>query len=428
MSQLYSWPLLFLLFLLLLVLSAFFSSSEAALMSLNRLRIIFLSHQKNPKAQFIANLLKKRKEMISTILVGNNFVNVAASSVATGLAISLWGKKGIIYASVMVTLILLIFGEIVPKIYASKFPEKISFLVARPIFWCMKLLGPVVSIINLIVDLLLKLLSPKEIYKKPLISEEEIQAVITLGEKEGVLEKDERRMLLNIFELANTQVKAIMTPRTEMICLEEDTPFFQIIDLVEESGRSRFPIYRKLIDNVIGIIHSRDLLQFKGKTEDFSFEKIIFPPFFIPESKRILSLLADFKKRKTHLALVIDEYGGIEGLVTLEDVLEEIVGDIFDESDLIEKWIDYLPDGRILVDGDASIREINKHLKVHLSHDEFQTLSGLIMNQLGHIPLRGEYILQEGYKFTVRSVHGQKIMKVEIYPLDQTTSNDQPER
>ena len=419
MSQLYSWPVLLILLLILLVLSSFFSGSEAALMSLNRLKILFLARQRHPKAQLINQLLQNKKKIISTILVGNNFVNVAAASVATALAIALWGKSGIIYATISLTIILLIFCEIVPKIYAAKSSERVSYLIAKPILWCMRLLKPIVVAVNFLADILLQLVSPREIKKKPLVSEEEIQAVITIGEKEGVVEKEERKMLLNIFELANIWVREIMTPRTEMICIEENSSYTEVLHLISRSGLSRFPVYRKQIDNIIGTIHSRDLLNRQYRPESFSLEKIINPPFFIPESQKVLSLLADFKKKKTHLALVIDEYGGIEGLVTLEDVLEEIVGDIFDESDQEEDWIEYLPDGRIIVNGDVSIREMNKYLHTSISHDEFQTLSGLILNQLGHIPHNGEFITHEGYRFTVYSMYEQKITKVEITPLDQ---------
>lgn len=388
-------------------------------MSLNRLKILFLAHQRHPQAQLIEELLKKKKEIINTILVGNNFVNVAAASVATTLAIALWGKSGIIYATISLTIILLIFCEIVPKIYAGKSPERVSFIIAKPILWCVRFLRPLVRAITFLADILLHLISPKEIKKKPLISEEEIQAVITIGEKEGVVEKEERKMLLNIFELADIWVKEIMIPRTDMVCIEENTSYDEIIHLIGRSGLSRFPVYQKRIDNIIGIIHSRDLLDGRQKPETFSLEKIMNSPFFIPESKKVLSLLADFRKRKTHLALVIDEYGGIEGLVTLEDVLEEIVGDIFDESDLEEDWIEYLPDGSLIINGDASIREINKYLHINISHDEFQTLSGLIMSKLGHIPSRGESISYEGYQFTVYSMQEQKISKIEIKPLKQ---------
>ena len=413
-TQLYSWSFLILLLFLLLLLSTFFSGSEAALMSLNSLRILFLSHQSNRKAQVINQLLQKKKNLISTILIGNNFVNIAASSVATALAISFWGKHGILYATFILTIIILIFCELIPKIYSSKFPEKISFLVAKPLLGFTYIFLPIINITNFITDLFFKFLLAKETPKKPLISEEELQAFITIGEKEGVVEKEERKMLLNVFELANTWVKEIMVPRTEIICFEENTSFDQMIHSILLSGRSRFPIYRKSIDNIIGTVHSRDLLSLKDKPEHFCLSKILNPPFFIPETKKVLSLLADFKKRKTHIALVIDEYGGIEGLVTLEDVLEEIVGDIFDEYDLEEKWLEYLPDGKIMADGDVSIREINELLHINIPHDEFQTLSGLIMNQLGYIPTRGESISYEEYIFSVSSIQGQKIDKIEI--------------
>lgn len=389
-------------------------------MSLSKLRILFLIRRKHPKAQLIDHLLQEKKKMIGTILVGNNFVNVAASSIATALAMAIWGKNGILYATISLTLLLLIFCEIAPKIYASKFPERISFLVARPVIWCMIIFQPVVSAMNYLADILLKLFSSQEGRKAPLISEEEIQAIISIGEEEGVVEKEERQMLISIFELADTTVTEIMIPRTEMVCIEENTPYNEVVSTISHSGRSRLPVYRESIDNIIGAIHSRDLLDFQGSPKDFTLNKIMHPPFFIPESKKVLSLLADFKKgKKMHLALIIDEYGGIEGLVTLEDILEEIVGDILDEYDRERAQIEYLPDGRILIDGHTSIREINKALNTYIPHEEFQTLSGLIMDQLGHIPIRGESISFEGYLLTVHSMRRQRISKVEIKLLKQ---------
>jgi putative hemolysin len=424
LSQWYSWPILSIFLIILLVLSAFFSSSEAALMSLNRLRILYLA-KRSKKARLINHLLEQRKKTISTILVGNNFVNVAASSVATALAMALWGNNGILYATIFITLVLLIFCEISPKIYAGRFPEKIAFMVIHPIRWCMRLLQPIVSATNFLADLLLRFVYPREVTKVPLISEEEILVAISIGEEEGVVEKEESKMLMSIFDLANTSVKEIMIPRTEMICIEEKTPYAEVIRIINQSGRSRIPVYRDSIDNIIGAIHSRDLLDFHESPQAFSLTKVMRPPFFIPESKKVLSLLADFKEGKMHLALVIDEYGGIEGLVTLEDVLEEIVGDIMDEYDRKKDWIEYLPDGRILVDGHTSIREINKSLNTHIPHEEFQTLSGLIMNQLGHIPVHGEYVSYEGYLLTVHSMRRQRISKVEIQILDQQARDNQ---
>jgi len=393
-------------------------------MSLNRLRILFLA-KRSRKARQINQLLEQRKKTISTILVGNNFVNVAASSVATALAIALWGNNGILYATIFITLVLLIFCEISPKIYASRFPEKVSFLVIRPIRLCTWLLQPIVSATNFLADLVLRFVYPSETQKVPLISEEEILAAISIGEEEGVVEKEESKMLMSVFDLANTSVKEIMIPRTEMICIEEGASYAEVIRVISQSGRSRIPVYKDSIDNIIGAIHSRDLLEFHESPETFSLTKVMHHPFFIPESKKVLSLLSDFKEGKMHLALVIDEYGGIEGLVTLEDVLEEIVGDILDEYDRKRDWIEYLPDGRILVDGHTSIREINKSLNTHIPHEEFQTLSGLIMNQLGHIPVRGEFVSYEGYLLTVHSMRRQRISKVEIQILDQQGKDNQ---
>ncbi|MEW6381140.1 MAG: CNNM domain-containing protein [bacterium] len=424
MSQLlYSWPLLSAMLIALLALSAFFSGSEAAMMSLNRLRILYLAKRRqSKKAQLINQLLEHRKNMLSTILVGNNFANVAASSVATALAIALWGSSGILYATIAITLILLIFCEISPKIYASRFPEKIAFMVVRPVLWCMSLLQPVVSAVNLLGDLLLKFITPHESRKVPLISEEEILAAISAGEEEGVVEKEESKMLMSIFDLASISVREIMIPRTEMICIEEKASYAEVVRLISRSGRSRIPVYKDYIDNIIGAIHSRDLIDFQESPQAFSLPKIMHPPFFIPESKKALSLLADFKEGKMYLALVVDEYGGIEGLVTLEDVLEEIVGDILDEYDRKREWIKYLPDGRIIVDGHASIREINRSLNTFIPHEEFQTLSGLILDQLGHIPVRGESVSYEGYLLTVSSMRRQRISKVEIQILEQPKS------
>ncbi|MGA1843030.1 MAG: HlyC/CorC family transporter [bacterium] len=406
--------LLVCLLFILLFFSAFFSCSETALMSINRLRLFHLVHKGDKRAKKVNRILSNQHAMLGTILVGNNFVNVSASVIASLLGIMLVGQEGLLYVTILMTFILLIFCEITPKMYATSHAEQIASKVAWLIETAMYVLRPIVWLVVRISDLLLGILGQKRLSaSKRLLTNEEIKSVITLGEQVGALAQNERKMLQSILELTNTTVKDVMVPRTDMVGLNIGATKDEVIQTIMKTGFSRFPVFQDTIDNIVGVIHSKDLIWETGT--GFSLAAIMKRPFFVPESMKIHRLLGEFKKGWIHLAIVVDEYGGVEGMVTLEDLLEEIVGEIRDEFDVTSgPPFQTLPDGAILVNGNITLRDLRRHLNLDLGDEENKSLAGLIMEELGHIPKPGESLEYKGYHISVNAMRRQKIAQVKI--------------
>ncbi|AGB41795.1 CBS domain-containing protein [Halobacteroides halobius DSM 5150] len=404
--------------------SAFFSGSETALMSVNRIEIRHLKQEGDKKAAILEKLLSTPDRLIATILVGNNLVNIAASSIATKLAIDIFGNAGVGIATGVVTLLLLVFGEITPKSIANSKALKFSMTVARPIEICYYLFYPVVKILNIITSVLTGNRGQKAT-TKPFISEERIRRYLTVGEKEGVIETDEKQMINSIFEFDDTRVKEILVPRIDMICVEVNDSIEELIDIVVDMGLSRIPVYNDTVDNIVGIVYAKDLLPLL--TEDnhqMNIQKIMRPAFYVPETKKVDNLLSELKKEKIHMAIILDEYGGTAGLVTIEDLLEEIVGDIQDEYDEEEKLIKMLEDDELLVDGRVDIDEINEVLGIDLPEEDYETISGFILSMLGYVPDNGERIEFEDLTVSAEEVVQRRISKVRI---KQTTTDDRSE-
>lgn len=396
----------------LLFLSAFFSGSETALLSLDRLRVKYLVQKKRRGAERLEALLNQPDRLLGAILVGNNLVNIAASVFATTLLVQLYGERGELLTILLLTPLLLIFSEISPKSYAAQYPEKVSFLVLRPILLLMWLFSPVVWLVTGMARLLTRLFRGE--VERPIISEDEIRSIISVGEEAGVVAKEKRRMLHGVFELAQIQVRDVMIPRTEVVGLEVGASYEQVLRLAQAAHHSRFPVYEGSLDNVVGIIHSKDILNFVDQPEGFSLRELARPPYFVPESKRIETLLQSFRKKKVHLAVVVDEYGGVEGIVTLEDIFEEIVGEIQDEYDVEEELIRELSPGRLLIDGSISLRVINKRFRLALAEEYSNTLAGFLLRALGQIPHEGDECEADGVQFIVRKVVNHRIEEIEM--------------
>lgn len=397
----------------LLVLSAFFSGSETALLSMDRLRVKYLVEKKRRGAEKLDAILERPDRLLGAILVGNNLVNIAASVFATTLFVEMYGERGEILTILILTPILLIFSEVCPKTYAAQHPEKISFTVLRPIQAVMWLLTPVVWLVSGAARLLNRFMRAEE--ARPIISEDEIRSIISVGEQTGVVPKEQRRMLHGVFELSQIRVRDVMIPRTEVIGIEVSSPFEAALALARESRHSRFPVYEGSLDSVVGIIHSKDILNYVGASADFDLRKIARPPYFVPESKRIATLLQSFRRKRVHLAVVVDEYGGVEGIVTLEDIFEEIVGEIEDEYDVVEEALfREIASGRFLVDGSASLRTINRRFGLQLSEEHANTLAGFLLREMGTIPQEGDSCEANGTSFIVRKVVDRRIEEIEM--------------
>jgi len=398
--------------LVLFVLSAFFSGSETALMSMDRLRVKYLAEKDRPGARKLDELLERPEGLLSAILVGNNVVNIMLSVFATTLFIKFFGGQGELMTILILTPLLLIFSEVCPKTYAANYPEKLSFIVLRPIRFVMWFLRPVTWLVSGTSSLLTSFLQGEE--KRPLISEDEIRTIIEFGEQAGVVAEDKRRMLHGVFDLSSIRVRDVMVPRTEVVGIEASASFADVIKLVAQSHHSRFPVYDGDLDRVVGVIHSKDVLNYFDRPDEFCLPELARPPYFVPEAKPIETLMQAFRRKHLHLAIVVDEYGGVEGLCTLEDIVEEIVGEIQDEYDEEELLIKNLGSNHYLVDGSASLRYINRRFSLNLSEEHVTTLAGFILDSLGTIPEEGDVCESDGASFTVREVEGRRIEQIEM--------------
>ncbi len=411
MSEDSFWRLLALLGLL--VGSGFFSSSETALMSLDKLRVRFLEREQRPGADKLAALLDNPERLLSGILVGNNLVNIAASVIATGLFVNWFGDQGEWLTVVILTPILLIFSEICPKTYAAYYPEKLSFRVLRPIALVVLLLTPIIYVVSGISRTFSRFLHRHEAESFS-VSEDEIKAMIDVGQESGVVAAEQRRMLHSIFDLTETRVRDVMIPRTEVVSIEVSTPFEAVMAVVQESGHSRFPVYSDDLDRLVGIVHAKNILEFIGKMDQFSLRELCRKPYFVPEAKRIGVLLQNFRKKREHLAVVVDEYGGVEGIVTLEDVVEEIVGEIHDEYDIEEFDIKKLTENHYLIDASVSLRDVNRRFGLALPEEHVTTLAGYLLQSLGRIPEEGDSCQENGVQFKVSKMEERRIEDVEM--------------
>jgi putative hemolysin len=398
---------------LLFILSGFFSGSETALMAIDRLRVKYLVEKKRRGAERLERLLNQPDRLLGAILVGNNLVNIAISVFATTLLVGLYGSRGELLTILILTPLLLIFSEIFPKTFAAGNSERVCFLVLRPIIAFMWLLTPVVWVVTGISRGLIRLVK-RDAATRPIISEDEIRTIISVGEQTGVVAKEKRRMLHGIIELSQTRVRDVMIPRTEVVGIEVHCTFAEALQLVQQAHHSRFPIYEENLDNIVGVIHSKDILNYVDRPDEFSLRSIARPPYFVPESKKVEALLQSFRRKRVHLAMVIDEYGGVEGIVTLEDIVEEIVGDIQDEYDVEEILYRKISSRTYLVDGSTPLRTLNRRFGLQLTEEHANTIAGFLMRTLGAIPQEGDSVQSAGTTFTVRRVIDRRVEEVEM--------------
>lgn len=399
--------------LVLFVLSAFFSGSETALMSMDRMRVKYLAEKDRRGARKLAELLERPASVLSAILVGNNVVNIMVSVFATTLFVEFFGKRGELLTILILTPVLLIFSEVCPKTYAANYPEKMSFAVLHPIRFVMWLLRPVTWLVAGLSGLLTRLLRGDA--ERPLISVDEIRSIIEYGGHTGVVAKDKRRMLHGVFNLSEIRVRDVMVPRTEVVGIEAGASFAEVVQLAATARHSRFPVYEGDLDRVVGVIHSKEILSYLDRPQDFSLARLARPPYFVPEAKPIETLMQAFRRKHLHLAVVVDEYGGVEGICTLEDIVEEIVGEIQDEYDEEEILVTQLGPDSYLIDGSTTLRYINRRYDLTLSEEHVNTLAGFLLHKLGSIPEQGDVCEAEGVRFTVLQVEDRRIEKIEMH-------------
>lgn len=415
-----------------IILSAFFSCTETALFSLNKLELKKMQkkEENNWRVKSIIRLLDDPQRTLISILIGNMFVNISASSLATYLAIKTFGNIGIGIASGIMIFTILVFGEIVPKSLAVANAEAISKRVAKPIEIISTGLFPLIKFFKVIISVLYYFLGKKNVKEKKEITEEDLITLIDAGKDEGVIEEEEKEMIRNIFEFGDTMVKEVMIPRVDMACIPSDTKLGSILKLIKKMGHSRIPVYEETIDNIIGILYAKDLLgiyqQWYTSKEKFDLKGIIRKVYFVPENKKIDELLDIFQKDRIQIAIAIDEYGGTAGLITMEDVVEEVVGEIIDEYDKEIKLFEMTGDNIVIADAIISIDKINEILNIEIPENDFETLGGFIFDLLGRVPKKDEKIEYQNFQIIIEQVAKNRIRRVKIIKeLSQTESNIQ---
>jgi len=402
-------PIEFFLLVVCLLLSGFFSASETALFTISKVKALHLAKDGSVSGRLILSMKKDSHRLLTTILIGNNVVNIGASSIATSLAISQFKSNAVGIATGIMTLLILVFGEIFPKSYANNNNVFVARIVVHPLFWFSKLFFPLIYILNIIPKL-----HGKTDPRYGTFTEDELMTMVEVVEKDGEINAAEKQFITKIFEFDDTSCSEIMTPRADMFVID----ISETVDIskILQTGFSRIPVIEDSIDNVIGILHVKDLFASFQKACTSNFEnpldikQILKKPYFIPESKKLDSLLQDFKRNKNHLAVVVDEHGGVAGIVSLEDVLEEIVGEIIDETDRMTPDIIRLKDNKWLIAGRINIYDLNEEIDIGLPESNtYDTFSGFFLEQIGRIPQSGESIIVDKWTATVKDMDGNRI-------------------
>jgi len=397
------------LLIICLILSGFFSSSETALFSISKVKALHIAKDGTRTGKLILKMKEDSHTLLTTILIGNNLVNIAASAIATSIAIGYFKSNAVGIATGVMTLLVLIFGEIFPKSFANHNNILVARLVIIPIYWLSKLLFPFIFLFNIIPKLHGKLDKSNEA-----VTEDELMTMVEVVEEEGEIKEEEKEYITNIFEFDDTSCSEIMTPRADMFVIDvsEEMDIQEIL----KTGYSRIPVMEDTIDNIIGIVNVKDLFASYQRSivsdakEPLYVKKIMRKPYFIPESKKLDSLLQEFKQKKNHLGVVVDEHGGVSGIVTLEDVVEEIIGEIIDETDRLVPDIVRLKGSKWLVAGKIDIDDLNKKIEINLPESSsYDTFSGYFLDQIGRIPKVGESIKIDKWIATVKDMDGNRI-------------------
>ncbi len=411
----------------LLALSAFFSGSETALTAVSKARMHQLEKNGDSRAGRVTALLESRDKLIGALLLGNNLVNILASALTTNILLSIFGDVGVAYATLIMTALVLVFSEVLPKTYALANSDQSALKIAPLVQLIVKILSPFVAIVQAIVRLLLRLGGSRLGAEENLLSpREDIRGTIELHHREGGVIKDDRDMLGGILDLDEMDIADVMVHRTDVIAVDADQPVEVAIEEILQSQFSRIPLWSGEPDNFIGVLHTRDLARdlakelarAKGRIKNINLTRISATPWFVPETTSLQDQLAAFLKRKTHFAVVVDEYGEVMGVVTLEDILEEIVGEISDEHDVDIVGLRQQSDGSTIIDGSVPIRDINRALDWHLPEDEATTIAGLVIHEARIIPDVGQVFTFHGFKFEVLGKQRNQLTSIRLTPVN----------
>ncbi len=409
------WALLIIV-VVLITLSMIFSATESAFLSINKLRVRLLKNKKDKRATRVFRLLNDKERLINTLLVGNDIVNIATSAIITVISLRLFGNAGVGIATFVATLLLLIFGEISPKTFATHNPEAIAFFFSGFISVLEVILRPLVAAFTFCSRGILKLAKINTSEKKVSFTEEEIKTIIDVGSEQGIIETNGKQMMHRAFKFSDLQAKDIMTPRKNIKALRIDESFNNIIETSERLGLSRFPVYINDIDDIVGILYIKDLIPYKKNLENFKLEDVIREPLFILETKKMSSIQQMLWENKQSMAVVIDEYSGTYGVLTSEDIVREIFGSANDENKSFARKLEINPQEKdnIEVSGLSRLSDLNEQLGIKLNSKNVETLGGYICEKLGVIPQLGQSILEQGYRFTVSKMDENRVAKVLI--------------
>lgn len=409
---------------ILLLLSAFFSSAETSLTTVNKLRIRSLAEDNVKEAKIVNKLIEKPSKMLSAILIGNNIVNLTASSIATALAINHFNSVGVGIITGILTTLILIFGEIIPKTAATIYAEKISLKYGRIISLLTQLMTPAIFLINKISLVFLMIFHINPHAKSSIITEDELRTIVDVSHEEGVIESEERQMITNVVDFGDSLAKDVMVPRVDMAFAEISLTYEELVEVFSVDKYTRLPVYCENRDNVIGIVNLKDIFFYHEDKKDFCIENIMREPYYTYEYKKTSELLKEMRRDSIPLAIVLDEYGATTGLITLEDLLEEIVGEIRDEYDDDEEdAIQQIEENEYIADGNTKLDEINEVIGLDLESDDYDSIAGHLIYLLDHLPEVGESITDHNVVYTVDAVDKNRIDKVHIVVLLESSEN-----
>lgn len=413
MDPSYTWQIVALI--ILIAMSSFFSMSETALMAVSKIRLRHMVEEEVPGAKLVEKLLEDPNKLLGAILIGNNIVNIGASSLATILATNIFGNSGVGIATGVMTVLILIFGEITPKSIAKQKSDTVALKVARTIKFTVFIFKPFINIFTAISSLFIRMLGCDPNATEPFITEEELKTMVDVSEEEGVLENVEKEMIFNVFEFADQQVKDIMVQRVDIVSVDEDATYDEVMEVIKSEQFSRIPVYNQTIDNIIGILNVKDLAMVENPRENFDIKKYIREPYYTFEFKKIVELFKEMKKTRNHIAVVLDEYGGTVGIVTIEDLVEEIVGEIEDEYDEDKSSVQVVSDNEYLFDGSVRLHDISDIIGVNIDSEEFDSVGGLMIGELGRMPEQNEEVTIDNIRLIAEEIEKNRILKVRMF-------------
>jgi putative hemolysin len=407
------------LILLLLILVAFFAAAETALMSITPAKVRTMVEANKMGAKYLKHLKKNTHKSLITILVGVNFANIAAASLTTVYMTEKYGDAGVGIATGVLTVVVLVFCEVVPKALASSYAPVVGTLTAFPMYVIETILTPLIFVLDLMVKIILRVLGNTE---QKQVTDEELIAMASIGAEEGSIEAAEAELIENVLEFNDIRVDEIMTPRIHIDAMPEDYSLDEATEFALNHTHSRIPVYRNTIDNIVGLVSTKDLLKQtyeEEKTDEVTLRQIpLYTPIKVAQSMKVKELFHQFKSKRTHMAIVLDEHGGTEGLITMEDLLEELVGDIEDEQDIDEEWVKKIREGFYEINGRLELDELTKLTGLEFDYPEYKTVNFLILEKLGHLPHKGEKLSVENWEFMVHQMHRHTILKLHLRKKD----------